>query len=155
MKFITAYGPKTKVRTETVGLSRTHQSGKDECDINLIMAKYVRTGTLDHQKQHGENYEFATSIDLHEALTLIATADSMFEDLPSSIRTKMQNDPAKFLDFVQNPDNQAELITLGLATENPGKPVAAVQAPPAGGETGADPVSPEAPKKVDQTDTQQ
>ncbi len=145
-KFITAYGPKTKVRTETIGLTRTHQSGKDECDINLIMARYVKTGTLDHQKQHGDNYGFATSIDLHEALSTIEQANSMFNDLPSSIRTKMQNDPGQFLDFVQNPDNEAELITMGLANPREDGEIA-VQAPPAGEEKGAAPATPEAPKE--------
>ncbi len=118
LKFISAYGPKTKYRTSMDGQeTRTHQSGKDECDINKIMDKYVKTGTLDHQKEHGENYGFATSIDLHQALSTIELANSMFNDLPSSIRTKFENDPGKFLDFVQDPSNKTELIKMGLSND--------------------------------------
>ena len=148
MKFITAYGPKTKVRTDMKGQqTRTHQSGKDECDINKIMAKYVRTGVLDHQKEHGENYGFCTSLDLHEALVTVRQADEMFNDLPSSIRTKFDNEPGQFLDFVQDPNNSAELIELGLAKPKPEQKAPVVEkavkppttpAPPAGGESAGD-----------------
>ena len=33
---------------------------------------------------------------------------------PSKARTKFDNDPGKFLDFVQNPDNELEFYELGL-----------------------------------------
>lgn len=119
-KFISAFGPKNKVRIDMDGQeTRTHQSGKDECDINKLMEKYVKTGVLDHQKEHGENYGFATSIDLLEALTTVKTAENMFNALPAKIRTKFDNNPGEFLDFVQDPANEAELIELGLATFKP------------------------------------
>ncbi len=114
-KFITAYGPKTKYRTSMDGeKTRTHQSGKDECDINLLMAKYVKTGVLDHQKEHGESYGFCTSMDLLEALSTVQKANEMFDDLPAQVRTKFNNDAGEFLDFTADPDNQAELVKMGL-----------------------------------------
>ncbi len=140
-KFITAYGPKTKVRQTNEGKTRTHQSGKDECDINLIMAKYVKTGVMDHQKEYGENYGFATSVDLHEALTTVRTATEMFDALPAEIRTRMDNNAEKFLEFVQNPENEKEMLELGLATSEPEvKPIPVVVQPV---ETPAEPTQPE------------
>ena len=45
----------------------------------------------------------------------VAKGKTMFEELPSSIRTKFENDPAKFLDFVQDKENLTEMQELGLA----------------------------------------
>ncbi len=121
-KFITAYGPKYKVRLDFIEPTRTHQSGKDECDINKIMAKYVKTGVLDHQKEYGENYGFASSIDLLEAMTIVTTANEMFDELPAEVRKKFNHNAGDFLDFVQNPENEAELIKMGLATKKEEEP---------------------------------
>ena len=41
-------------------------------------------------------------------------AQDMFESLPADIRTKFGNDPGRFLDFVEDPQNEEELIELGL-----------------------------------------
>ena len=43
----------------------------------------------------------------------------MFADLPSSIRTKFNNDPAQYLDFVQDPEKLEEMRELGLALADP------------------------------------
>jgi len=94
---------------------RTKQSHKKECDINQIMAKYQKTGVIDHVAKHSENYGFATSEDLHQSLNIIHTANEMFADLPSQARDKFDNDPAQFLDFVQDPDNKDQLYDLGLS----------------------------------------
>lgn len=99
------------------------QSFKDQCDINKIMAKYQKTGAIDHLNKHGANYGFATAIDFHESMNLVTSAQQMFDDLPSDIRTKFYNSPAQFLDFVQNPENADQLVELGLATAAPAAPV--------------------------------
>jgi len=109
--------PRNRVQIIFPNKGRTKQSFKDECDINKIMAKYQKTGAIAHVNQHGANYGFATSLDFSEAMRLIKTAQDMFDGLPSSIRTRFANDPAQFLDFVQNADNKAEMQKLGLIPE--------------------------------------
>ena len=94
---------------------RTKQWHKKECDINQIMAKYQKTGVIDHVNTHQENYGFATSEDLHESLNLINTANDMFADLPSKARVEFNNEPGQFLDFVQDPKNHSKLYDLGLS----------------------------------------
>lgn len=79
------------------------------------MAKYQKTGVIDHVNTHSANYGFATSEDLHESLNMIQIANDMFDDLPSKARTKFNNDPGTFLDFVQDPKNKSELYNLGLS----------------------------------------
>jgi len=112
----TAYGPKERLGDiGDLGVSLTKQSFTDECDINTIMRKYQKTGAIDHVNKHEASYGYATSDTFQEALETVARGKQMFEELPSSIRTKFENDPAKFLDFVQDNNNQAEMVEIGLA----------------------------------------
>lgn len=95
--------------------SMTKQSFKDECNINNIMAKFQKTGMINHYANHAPQYLDIPAIDYHEAQNIIATANSMFEELPSSARAKFENNPERFLEFVQNPANIEECRKLGLA----------------------------------------
>lgn len=98
----------------------TEQHHKDDCNVNNIMARFRKTGAIDHVKEHGGNYRECDSLSYHESLTIVANAQSMFNDLPSHLRKKFNNKPSEFLDFVQNPDNEAEMGKLGLLrTETP------------------------------------
>ncbi len=110
------YGPKERFGDiGDLGKSLTKQSFTAECDINNIMRKYQKTGAIDHVNKHEASYGFATSDTFQESLDIVARGQSMFNELPSSIRTKFENDPAQFLEFVQNPENTKEMQELGLA----------------------------------------
>ncbi len=119
-----AYYPHERVRTETPGPSMTQQNFRDETNINLILAKYAKTGLLDHVNKYGGHYaEMPNENDFHAAMNLVTSAQSMFNELPSGIRGKFYNDPAQFLDFIDDPENRDEAIEMGLfpfeATEKP------------------------------------
>lgn len=123
-------------QTKTIGHSLTKQSFKNECDINLILAKFQKTGAITHLQNNQPQYGFASAEDFHESLSIVATAQTMFAELPSSIRTKMHNDPAEFLAFVQDPANAAELVEMGLANAPPIEdPKSPPEAPPAASDT--------------------
>ncbi len=123
MEIFSAANLGPRVRIHTGDVSRTKQAMRDEVDINLIMKRYVKTGLIDHFAQHGSEYGFASSVDFHEAMNVVTKADQMFDALPGKVRSRFGNDPAEFLDFVQNPENHAELVELGLAERK--APVAA------------------------------
>ncbi len=106
------FGPRKRIHIG--GKSRTKQSMKDECDINLIVAKYVKTGAVDHLVKHGGDYGFASSVSFHEAMNVVTKADQMFLDLPAVLRRRFGGDPGEFLDFVSDPENQAEMMKMGL-----------------------------------------
>jgi len=101
--------------------SRTKGSFKDQCDINFIMSRYLKSGAVDHVAKYGGSYGFATSLTLHEALNIVRKAEEMFNDLDSKIRIRFHNEPGEFLDFVQDPKNAEVLVEMGLA--NPAKVV--------------------------------
>lgn len=100
--------------------SLAKQEFKDECDIKSIMAKFEKTGVLDHQAKHEGRYgDFTTAPQYHEAMNIVAEADDMFKSIPSHIRALFSNDASEFLEFAQNPDNVEDMIEMGLAKRPP------------------------------------
>jgi len=135
-----AYEPKPQVQfscLETeLPYGRTKQSFKDECDINVILRRFLKTGQLDLANRLEPRYGDCTGIEFQNAVNTVAAAKSLFAELPAQLRARFENEPAKFLDFVQDDRNEDEARKLGLLKE----PVAAPPAPaPA-------PTVPEAPK---------
>lgn len=99
-KVRTAYGKKKPVRIKFTGVTKTKQSFKDECDINKLVDKYTKTGAISHVNKHAGSYGYASAADFTESMQIVAKGQTMFQELPSKIRTKFDNDPAKFLEFV-------------------------------------------------------
>lgn len=106
------------VQIDAGGESRTKQSFKKECDINVIMAKYQKTGAITHFNKHQQNYGMADGQTFQDAMNLVCEAQEMFNDLPSSIRSRFGNDPAAFLEFVQNDENADEMARMGLIEQS-------------------------------------
>jgi phage internal scaffolding protein len=104
--------------------SRTKQSFMDECDINVIMAQYQQTGVIDFVTKHPPQFIDCTGADFDKAAYTVAAAQSLFNDLPSALRNRFENDPAQFLDFVHDESNKEEAQALGLL-----KPAAPAAAP--------------------------
>lgn len=92
--------------------SLTQQHSKDEVDINKIMARYIKTGVIDHVAKYQPQYLENTDIDYHESQNIILKADRMFSELPSSVRREFNNDPAKFLEFVSDEENHEKLADM-------------------------------------------
>lgn len=115
--------PKTNPIDWSKEKSRTRQSHAKESDINNILKKYQKTGILNHVNLHEAKYDDVTGIDFQTAMNLVIDAQSMFMDLPSSVRSKFANDPAQFYDFVQNPENDAEMIEMGLKADPNAAPI--------------------------------
>lgn len=114
-KFKTGHEPRVRKPFSTTGPSMAKQSFKKECDINHLMAKYQKTGLIDHVSRFQGDYSDLTSVpDYHTAMNKVITAQDAFDTLPSSIRKKFSNNPQEFLEFVSNPDNLAEMHELGL-----------------------------------------
>lgn len=115
----------------TCGKGKTKQQFTDECNINKIMSRYLKTGNIDHLATHGAMYGDFTSLEFQDALEIVARGEEMFLDLSSDLRKKFNQDPKEFLAFVQNPENTEEMYTLGLATrpEPPAEPTPPAPAP--------------------------
>jgi len=115
LPFRTAYSPHLKIAINFPAQGRTKQSFKDECDINVIMSRYQATGQLpDNLNPTAPQYIDATGFDFDLAMNLVAEASSAFQELPSAIRSRFNNDPGAFLDFVHDPNNRSEMAQMGL-----------------------------------------
>ncbi len=99
---------------------RTKQSFKDETDVNRIIEKHTRMGTLSHLEQWGGTYGDWSEFDFQDAQNQIAKANSMFEQLPSAVRNKFSNSPERFLDYDNDEENKDELEKLLPELAQPG-----------------------------------
>lgn len=107
----------TRVRhiSRAGGLNRTIQSDARACDINLIMGNWRRTGTLPpNTKIEGSYGDFSGIDDYQSCLNRVMEAQDAFDDLPARTRDRMGNDPGRLLEFMADPSNLEESITLGL-----------------------------------------
>lgn len=104
-----------RVQSHPIGESRTKQSLSEATDINWILRNQVQNGVIAHVNTHKGQYgDFATSSDYHDCMNKVAEANAMFSTLPARIRGEFNNDPAEFLDFVADPDNQDDMVAMGL-----------------------------------------
>lgn len=119
MQFKTSYSRQKSEGIKFTEPSKTIQSAKDECDINVILKKYAKTGVLpDMIKSNPQYGNFAELIDYQNSMEIVLKAQQQFQALSAQIRQRFNNDPATFLEFATNPSNATEMIKLGLATNH-------------------------------------
>ena len=102
------------------GEGLTEQCHKKQCDMNHILKDYKRTGFIRHAKENQGRYDDISVQDFQDAMFKVAEATNMFNDLPANLRKDFNNNPAEFLGFVQNPDNQEKLQKMGIIRGNDG-----------------------------------
>ena len=107
---------KHRVQTPCDKTTMTEQHHKQSCDINHIMAKYVKTGLLTHINENQPQYGDLTGLDFKQSMDLITEQTSKFMTLPAGIRAMFQNDPAQYLDLMTQEDG-AEQLKAMLAPE--------------------------------------
>lgn len=126
MEFLTAYGPKEKVQTHPIGKSRTKQSFADETNINNILKKYDQETIAEQMlKNPGQFLDLPSGLDYQLAMNLAIAAKESFDALPGTLRATFGNDAEKFLDFMEDPDNETEIVEMGLREAPPVDPTAA------------------------------
>jgi len=107
------------------------QSAVEDCDINNIISRYQRAAVplppLDPSRvRYGD---FTDVTNFQDAQIRILEAQEMFDALPAKLRARFENDPAMFLDFVDDPNNMDEMVKLGLVEKPKGVPQEEPSAP--------------------------
>lgn len=117
---------------------RTKQEGKDDADINVIVARCLKAGVSPAELggRVGPVFGDATQIpDYRESLHRILAVQDAFMLLPATTRAKFDNDPVKAVEFAKDPLNLEQCLALGLLQKKatPPEPPAPVPAavPPA------------------------
>lgn len=118
--------------------SMTRQSEMEACDIHNVLKSFSQQGyeqALRDSAARGQYADLTSLPDYQQALDTVIAAQVSFAALPSQVRERFQNDPARFIDFLSRPENQDEAIRLGLAEdlrtpEPPPQKVEIVNSPP-------------------------
>lgn len=97
----------------------TDQSQAKDCDVNVIVDRFMKTGVLPQFQGSPIYGDFSEVASYQDALGVVAVAEEQFSGLTAKVRARFDNDPAKFLAFVNDPKNMRELVSLGLASEHP------------------------------------
>lgn len=93
----------------------TDGSQAAELDVNQIIRRAQKSGILPGVDAERVYADVSSSKDYHSALNLILNANEQFMSLDAELRAKFDNDPAKFLDFANDPKNVEKMIEYGLA----------------------------------------
>jgi hypothetical protein len=101
---------------------RTKQAFKDSCDINKILKKAQKQGTLSHLLKYPEAVygEFDGEMDLLTAHGRIERAQQIFDDLPSEIRSEFKGNALEYVKYVNDPANKGRLAELLPQIAEPG-----------------------------------
>lgn len=97
--------------------SLTHQCFKDECDINLMVARATRNGALVNGNARQPTYgDFTDLPDYQTSLNAVIAAQEAFDALPAQLRARFSNDPGQFLSYIETA-SESDLKSLGLVTD--------------------------------------
>ena len=99
----------------TDGLTEQHHT--DTCDINKILAQFMETGIMP-QTNANPQYGDVSDVDFTQMQNQLATAKTLFEELPEQVKDRFNNEMHTFLHFAENPDNLPEMVDMGLAVKN-------------------------------------
>ena len=99
----------------TDGITEQHHT--DTCDINKILAQFMETGIMP-QTNANPQYADVSEVDFTNMQNQLATAKTLFEELPEQVKARFNNQMHTFLHFAENPDNLPELVDMGLAVKN-------------------------------------
>lgn len=95
----------------------TEQHHAKDLDLNNIIKRYgIKDGSIPPAAllPAGLFGDFTNSVDLREALDRSATAAEKFNKLPAQLRAQFNNDPVFMFEWVSDPANIDEAVTLGL-----------------------------------------
>lgn len=126
------FAPVADPATGEILPSKTEQEHLAACDINNIIKQFSKTGVLTHISANaakGAYLDLPDPTDFQEAQNIMLEANAAFASLPSKVRDRFENDPARFLTFMADPKNEKEARELGLLTPAPPPPEPKADAP--------------------------
>jgi len=98
--------------------SRTKSEFKDEADVNNIVAQCIKKAMALPSGDRQPMFEDFSNIGTYQdAVSSVAQANEEFSHLPSELRAKFDNNVQSLIDFIGDPENKEEAISLGLLAE--------------------------------------
>lgn len=100
----------------------------EESDINVIMARFGKTGVLPENFAMPASGDFTGLSDFKTAMDMVVAAQQEFLKVPAEIRKRFANDPQLLMEFLEDGSNRDEAVKLGLVQAPPEKTRDMVQA---------------------------
>jgi phage internal scaffolding protein len=97
--------------------TKTLQSCKDDCDLNLIVDRMIKTGEQLPMASIQDYGDFTGAEDYHTLMNKLIDAQDAFSMLDAPIRERFNNDPGRLIDFLNVETNREEAIKLGLINQ--------------------------------------
>jgi len=102
---------------------RTKQSFKDQTDIQKIMARFDKTGTISHLAKFEGVYADFSDFDFHKQSNMLSRGREIFAELPAELRREFGQSPAAFFSYVNDPANAEELRKKLPGLAEPGRQI--------------------------------
>ena len=100
---------------------RTKESFRDETDINQILKRAQKSGTISHLTKYEARYGDFSGFDFFDAQLQLAKGGEIFDALPVELRSEFNQSPAQFFAYVNDPANKERLGKLLPALAEPGR----------------------------------
>lgn len=114
-EFYTRENGKKGLRKVFHGESLTRTSFTEDCDVNKIIEKFVKTGQISHYNIGSPTYgDFSEISDYAGVLRQIIDTNDQFQELPAKVRARFKNDPQELINFLGDDSNYEEAIKLGF-----------------------------------------
>ncbi len=110
---------------------RTKQAFRDEADINKIMARADKAGTISHLEKYEGVYADYSDFDFQTQTMRLAQGQTIFDELPAEIRREFGQSPHDFFEYVNDPKNIDDLRTRLPGLAAPGQQRMSVMPPDA------------------------
>lgn len=100
--------------------SMTIQAPAVDCDINVLMDRMgVTNARIPAVDISSDVFDYSDVPDLRTVLDRVRAAEDAFAEMPARIRSRFNNDPVAFLEFMQTDGNQDEAVALGIVQRKP------------------------------------
>jgi len=93
---------------------RTRQDDLESSKIGNIVKRYLKTRELPVTGREAFFADVSSMPDYQTAFGILEAGANAFKQLPAEVKTRFDNDPAKFLDFTNDAGNRDEMVTMGL-----------------------------------------
>lgn len=93
--------------------SKTVQSEKDNCDINVIVKRFTKTGQLPHASVRVPMQgDFTGVSDFQSAMNAVRASQEAFMAMPASVRSRFANNPDEFVRYCMERDSNGKLVNV-------------------------------------------
>ncbi len=96
--------------------SLTQQHFKDDCDVNVILDRFMKTGDLPTSSAIPTFQDVSEFADFRELQVAMSDAREYFESLPARVRARYNNDLTTFYETLNTRQGYTDFLTLVGAT---------------------------------------